>query len=277
MATPTARLLIDKDNFPFEAGRDERGLTISQCYSVDTGDVVAALFANGLPTYGTPYSAAYPLITAQGFRTTQISSLDDTATGLGGETKVQVTYRAISAPGGAGNGPRVPRDVTDRWTDIEFGVGQAQVFWPISRLSNPSPGGMIANGDGASVYVGNLTASIYTFWPRTTAIDLSRIVSLISPCCTNNAPLTLPKVWQTTSPMNVDAGQLLYLGIDKPVLVGMGEDGNGGLLQVVHKVMLGSDFYARWEALNERGGRNTNFSGAIVDQVQPEGDLSGMW
>ena len=270
--TITATWVRDKDKFPWRIRMRENRFEGERHYYVNTDLIDLALTAEGLPKYGTPWSTDFPALTVRAYGDPEVLGGKDTSgEGAAGHCKVPVYYSEPDP------GRFVQADPRTAYTEIETATEQVYVKLPRRRFlsadgetpgaEETGPPDLINGGDGAPLLVGVVNVSVTTWYPQQDPPDFARFTGLMRPCKVNAAPISLPRFLGTVVRWNLQAGQLLYLGFDRPEL-------DQNYLRVVHRLQASRDFLYRWQREDAKGRA---FGGIVLDEIYPPGDLSGLW
>lgn len=264
----------DRDKFPWFL-RARRGVWEGQrSYSVNTSIAEKALTAPGLPPRGSPWSADFPTLLAEDFDWELLGGHDTTGDGGGGFSKVTVRY---AEPRGGGSF-RLPV-LNKAFTEISSSAQTVLRREPFERAAvadngedvdtsvSPDTDALINGGQGTPVQVGVWTARVTVWKAIDFAFDFRRSVDLSTPAHVNDGPVRLPPIYGTSTSLLMQAGTLLYLGVDQPRI-------EGGLLQITHTMQMARHWWYFWMRENAKGEA---FPPAIADRVYPYASFHGLW
>lgn len=227
-------------------------------YRVNTHDEVAAVRA--CPARGTPYSADLPecVLIAKTSRYLAKRDIEGTDPPEGGITIVRCDYQEPIAGSVA-----VPPEPGVKYTELLSGTETQTVFY------EPFPTGPLpplANGEGAAVKYGVITARVHAWIPKNSEPDLKRLIRLARRKMLNEDEVELPRVWGTGQTLRMDPYQVMYEGFSGPTA-------RGNALEIVHELSLAPDFLFRWMIEDEQG--------LGVQEVQsllyPADSFAGLW
>lgn len=262
----------DRDQFPWYLRQSKGVWEGLRTYLVNTSGPELAYLAAGLPAYGDPWSEQYKNLTAEDLDWSPIGGFDAAGDGSAGWSKVSVRYREPSGTAFVKADPR--KAYTFLATRLETVYTRVSIRRFISNDGGETPGPLVQSaltlingGDGAPIQVATTSVQVVTWYDVNRPPNWGRFVQLARPCKTNQAATNLPPIYGTNVRIPAGAGQLLYLGFDRPEL-------DQNYLRVTHNLEASRDFLYRWQAENAKGEA---VGGIKLDQVYPEGDFSGLW
>lgn len=233
-----------------------------RAYQVNTHDEYQALSA--VPIKGTPWSPTLPNLVIVNRRGEYIAKRDveGTEPPTGGLTVVHLDYQ--EPPGG---GTAVPSEPGTKYTELAYGTETQTVHFALNPvLPTPNPVPPLANGEGAAVKYGVISAKVHVFIPRNSTPDLARLSRLTRFKNLNEDSITLPKIWGTNVTWNLGPGQAQYEGF-------VGPTARGNALEIIHELSLAPDFLFRWQIEDENG-----FGVELVEsELYHPASFGGLW
>jgi len=189
--------------------------------------------------------------------TTLYRAPGDAMTEIAGSTEQQTIYYPVSDGG-----------TLKRWAVDENGV----LVPGITIDETP-----INNGEGTSIEIGTLSASVSVWYAANQAPDYARLTRLMRPNKLNNAAVSLPPLDRSTQRINFDAWQVRYRGWS-PTVELSGAPGVDGLptplLRVTHALSLSEHHDHIWQAQNAAGEPNGRY---WYDRLYRDADFTGIW
>ncbi|MEM7622629.1 MAG: hypothetical protein AAF235_05440, partial [Planctomycetota bacterium] len=180
-----------------------------------------------------------------------------------GWVRVRVQYRSPS--GGNGN-----IGLTTSYTQFAAGVSAERIFVPrdASGLPDTSAGRQLAGGQGAVVQNGEITATLYRYFPGgVPGAFTNLLIALSKPCHVNQAGVVFPRVGgqQSTQSLAVGPGQSLFRGFGETRLV----SGN------VYEVPLYFGLAADWLFYEAEADDDGSATGTLLSEVvHPSGNFA---
>lgn len=266
-----ARQLVDPDNgYAEELTLRRAGKQGLRTYRVNTGRADLAVAAEGLPARGDPWSAEHPdLVVAEVGPAVRIGGVDG-GDGSGAYSRVPVRYETPTASSFR------PASPDDAYTDIGLAGSSLTLYYPLQRLLRDAPGseGNPAEptwgGDGASVSVTTISASVHTFWDSQSPLPIVAWLALCSPMhALNHATLRFPRIFGAGPGFTVSRGQARYTGFERPERI----EGTS-LVRVVHRLELAEHHLTEWRQEDSRG----NAVGPVFqDRFYEYANLHTLW
>lgn len=132
-----------------------------------------------------------------------------------------VIVRVQYLPPSGGNGNI---GLVTSWTQFSAGVSAERIFFPRDSDGLPDVGAsrQLAGGQGAVVQNGEVTATLYRYFPGgVPGAFLNQMLSLVKPCHVNNAAVSFPRIGgQGSSQTQVlGPGQVLFRGFGEARVV----------------------------------------------------------
>lgn len=215
---PTA-VYVDGDGKGFdppEMDVDEGGVVLTECYRIDTRNLLLARTATGLPTYGSPHPQDATLFVSK-IKIEVVGGRDTAGDGSGGTSRALITYREADTQIDAGSGVILPPGgIFSRLLIEEGGTTRTYEF---NSTGQPVLDRPLNYGQGVPVLKGAFMVEVtHAMWedqffafmtPR-----LTRYFDLVTKPKTNSDVVRLP-LWEGVRPaVNIIAqpGTLLYRG-----------------------------------------------------------------
>lgn len=135
----------------------------------------------------------------------------------------------------------------------------------------------IANGDGVSIEVGSISATVSVWHELNQAPNYARFTRLSRPSKVNMTAVSLPPLERSTQRLTFENRQVRYRTWKSSVELS-GEPGPDGLptplLRLDHSLALAENHDVIWQAQNAAGEPNGRY---WKDRVYADADMTGLW
>lgn len=211
-----------------ELVESDRGAKGVRWYKVNTEDPDAALLAFGMPRRGHRWSPSRSNLRVVNRTPVYIAGQNDSVTGVGGFTGVEVQYET---PGFSGRiVPRVIGGAED-YTEYTWETGTARVYYDARVDVDPVTFGVkVDNGRGFDKGFGKLVAVVHRFRSASTPTP-NALVSQAFAKPINSQPLTLPPEQGAGTTQTVAALEAKFVGFERrlaPVVADGSDDAGMG-------------------------------------------------